>query len=58
MARLPILERSRDEHGLKIGAITDLISLPQPHEKLIERIAERPLATQSAHSGSSSIATS
>ncbi|HEY4136932.1 MAG TPA: bifunctional 3,4-dihydroxy-2-butanone-4-phosphate synthase/GTP cyclohydrolase II [Casimicrobiaceae bacterium] len=46
MARLPDLERFADAHGLKIGAITDLISYRSRTEKLIERIAERPLATQ------------
>src|SRR2546430_5053940 len=46
MARLPDLERFAEEHGLKIGAITDLIHYRSRTEKLIERIAERPLATQ------------
>ena len=46
MARLPDLERFADAHHLKIGAITDLISYRSRTEKLIERIAERPLATQ------------
>src|SRR5213596_381137 len=46
MARLPDLERFADEHGLRIGAITDLIHYRSRTEKLIERIAERPLATQ------------
>jgi 3,4-dihydroxy 2-butanone 4-phosphate synthase/GTP cyclohydrolase II len=46
MARLPDLERFAVEHGLKIGAITDLIHYRSRTEKLIERIAERPLATQ------------
>src|SRR5881394_2692399 len=46
MARLPDLERFAGEHNLKIGAITDLIHYRSRTEKLIERIAERPLATQ------------
>src|SRR6184192_3451788 len=46
MARLPDLERFAVEHRLKIGAITDLIHYRSRTEKLIERIAERPLTTQ------------
>ncbi|MET0441185.1 MAG: bifunctional 3,4-dihydroxy-2-butanone-4-phosphate synthase/GTP cyclohydrolase II [Casimicrobiaceae bacterium] len=46
MARLPDLETFAREHGLKIGAITDLIHYRSRTEKLIERIAERPLVTQ------------
>ena len=46
MARLPDLIVFAREHGLKIGAITDLIQYRSRTEKLIERIAERPLATQ------------
>jgi 3,4-dihydroxy 2-butanone 4-phosphate synthase/GTP cyclohydrolase II len=45
MARLPDLERFAAEHGLKIGAISDLIQYRSRTERLIERIAERPLAT-------------
>ena len=45
MARLPDLEAFALAHGLKIGAITDLIHYRSRTEKLIERIAERPLAT-------------
>jgi 3,4-dihydroxy 2-butanone 4-phosphate synthase/GTP cyclohydrolase II len=45
MARLPDLERFAAEHGLKIGAIADLIHYRSRTERLIERIAERPLAT-------------
>jgi len=47
MARLPDLEAFGREHGLKIGAITDLIHYRSRTEKLVERIAERPLSTQS-----------
>jgi 3,4-dihydroxy 2-butanone 4-phosphate synthase/GTP cyclohydrolase II len=36
MARLPELEVFASEHGLKIGTIADLISLPQP-----QRVADR-----------------
>ena len=46
MARLTDLEVFAQAHGLKIGAITDLIQYRSRTEKLIERIAERPLATQ------------
>ena len=46
MARLPDLEVFAAEHGLRIGAIADLIHYRSRTEKLIERIAERPLATQ------------
>src|SRR5947207_8451189 len=40
MARLPDLECFADEHGLKFGAITDLIHYLSRTEKLIERIAD------------------
>ena len=36
---------SRASHGLKIGAIADLIHYRSRTERLVERIAERPLAT-------------
>ncbi len=49
MARLPDLEVFAREHKLKIGAIADLIHYRSRTERLIERIAERPLAT---HAGS------
>ncbi len=45
MARLPDLERFAALHDLKIGAIADLIQYRNRTEKLVERIAERPLAT-------------
>ena len=45
MARLPDLEVFAAAHGLKIGAITDLIHYRSRTERLIERVAERPLAT-------------
>jgi 3,4-dihydroxy 2-butanone 4-phosphate synthase/GTP cyclohydrolase II len=45
MARLPDLERFARDHGLKIGSIVDLIHHRSRTERLVERIAERPLAT-------------
>jgi 3,4-dihydroxy 2-butanone 4-phosphate synthase/GTP cyclohydrolase II len=45
MARLPDLIAFAQEHGLKIGAIADLIHYRSRNERLIERLAERPLAT-------------
>ena len=45
MARLPDLERFSRTHALKIGAITDLIHYRSRTERLIERVAERPLTT-------------
>jgi len=45
MARLPDLARFAAEHGLRIGAIADLIQHRSRTERLVERIAERPLAT-------------
>ncbi|MCC6380640.1 MAG: 3,4-dihydroxy-2-butanone-4-phosphate synthase [Burkholderiales bacterium] len=45
MARLPDLERFAATHGLKVGAITDLIHYRSRTEKLVERLAERPIAT-------------
>jgi len=45
MARLPDLEIFAADHGLKIGAIADLIHYRSRTERLVERVAERPLAT-------------
>jgi len=45
MARMPDLAQFAAEHGLKIGAIADLIHYRSRTERLVERIAERPLAT-------------
>lgn len=45
MARLPDLMVFAREHGLKIGTIADLIQYRSEHESMIERLAERPLAT-------------
>ncbi|MEO8487769.1 MAG: bifunctional 3,4-dihydroxy-2-butanone-4-phosphate synthase/GTP cyclohydrolase II, partial [Betaproteobacteria bacterium] len=45
MARMPDLEAFAARHGLKVGTITDLIHYRSRTEKLVERIAERPIAT-------------
>jgi 3,4-dihydroxy 2-butanone 4-phosphate synthase/GTP cyclohydrolase II len=45
MARMPDLMAFAEEHGLKIGAITDLIHYRSRTERIVERIAERPLNT-------------
>ena len=45
MARLPDLERFAERHGLKIGAIADLIEYRSRTESLIARRASRPLRT-------------
>jgi 3,4-dihydroxy 2-butanone 4-phosphate synthase/GTP cyclohydrolase II len=45
MARLPDLEVFAQEHGLKVGAISDLIHYRSRTERIVERIAERPLNT-------------
>ncbi|MBS0324937.1 MAG: 3,4-dihydroxy-2-butanone-4-phosphate synthase [Proteobacteria bacterium] len=45
MARLPDLERFAERHGLRIGSIVDLIHYRSRTEKLIERLAERPITT-------------
>jgi 3,4-dihydroxy 2-butanone 4-phosphate synthase / GTP cyclohydrolase II len=45
MARRADLERFAQTHGLRIGAIADLIQHRSRTEKLVERIAERPLTT-------------
>jgi 3,4-dihydroxy 2-butanone 4-phosphate synthase/GTP cyclohydrolase II len=45
MARLPDLEAFAQEHGLLIGTIADLIQYRSRTERLVERIAERPLNT-------------
>ena len=45
MARLPDLERFAAVHGLKIGAIADLIEYRSRTESLIVRRASRPLRT-------------
>ena len=45
MARRPDLEVFACEHHLKIGTIADLIHYRSRTERLVERIAERPLST-------------
>ncbi len=45
MARMPDLVKFAELHGLKIGTIADLIQYRSRTEKLIERIAERPINT-------------
>ena len=45
MARLPDLVEFARTHGLKIGTIADLIHYRSRTERLVERIAERPLTT-------------
>jgi len=45
MARLPDLEAFASAQGLKIGTIADLIHYRSRTEKLVERIAERPITT-------------
>ncbi|HQS99485.1 MAG: 3,4-dihydroxy-2-butanone-4-phosphate synthase [Hydrogenophilales bacterium 16-64-46] len=45
MARLPDLIPFAQEHGLKIGAIADLIHYRNQTESLVERVAERPIET-------------
>ena len=49
MARLPDLIEFGKEHGLKIGTIADLIHFRSQNESLVERVAERDIAT--AHGG-------
>jgi len=45
MARRPQLEKFSEEHGLKMGAIADLIHYRVQHEKTVERVAECTLST-------------
>jgi 3,4-dihydroxy 2-butanone 4-phosphate synthase / GTP cyclohydrolase II len=45
MARLPDLLEFAREHGLKVGTIADLIHYRSQTETLVERVAERTLAT-------------
>ena len=49
MARLPDLIEFGKTHGLKIGTIADLIHFRSQTESLVERVAERDIAT--AHGG-------
>jgi 3,4-dihydroxy 2-butanone 4-phosphate synthase/GTP cyclohydrolase II len=45
MARLPDLIEFAKEHKLKIGTIADLIHYRSENERLVERVAERPMST-------------
>ncbi|MCM1513074.1 MAG: bifunctional 3,4-dihydroxy-2-butanone-4-phosphate synthase/GTP cyclohydrolase II [Oxalobacter formigenes] len=45
MARLPDLLRFGEKHGIRIGAIADLIRYRSQHESMIERMGERLLNT-------------
>lgn len=45
MARLPDLIPFAQQHGLKIGTIADLIEHRIRNEKLVERVASRPVQT-------------
>ncbi|MBI2311945.1 MAG: 3,4-dihydroxy-2-butanone-4-phosphate synthase [Betaproteobacteria bacterium] len=45
MARLPDLLEFAREHGVKIGTIADLIHYRSRTEKLVQRVAERPITT-------------
>ncbi len=45
MARLPDLIEFGNAHGLKIGTIADLIHFRSQNESLVERVAERDIAT-------------
>ena len=45
MARMPDLLAFAAQHGLKVGVITDLIHHRSRTERIVERIAERPLNT-------------
>jgi 3,4-dihydroxy 2-butanone 4-phosphate synthase / GTP cyclohydrolase II len=45
MARMPDLLAFAAQHGLKVGVITDLIQHRSRTERIVERIAERPLNT-------------
>jgi len=49
MARLPDLVEFARKHGLKIGAIADLIHYRSQNERLIERVGERPIHTAEGH---------
>ena len=45
MARLPELIEFAAAHGLKIGAISDLIEYRARTEKLVEKVSEKPVGT-------------
>jgi 3,4-dihydroxy 2-butanone 4-phosphate synthase/GTP cyclohydrolase II len=45
MARLPQLQEFAQHHGLKIGAISDLIHYRSETERLVETVSQRPIKT-------------
>jgi 3,4-dihydroxy 2-butanone 4-phosphate synthase/GTP cyclohydrolase II len=45
MARMPELTAFAQRHGLKLGTISDLIHYRSQNERLVERVAERVIAT-------------
>lgn len=45
MARMPELMEFAKQHGLKVGTISDLIRHRSENEKLVERVADRQVAT-------------
>ncbi|HXS51955.1 MAG TPA: bifunctional 3,4-dihydroxy-2-butanone-4-phosphate synthase/GTP cyclohydrolase II [Usitatibacter sp.] len=45
MARMPELLAFAQKHGLRVGTIADLIRYRSENEKLIERVADRTIAT-------------
>src|SRR5258706_11478791 len=45
MARMPDLEQFAARHGLKLGTIVDLIRYRSENEKLVERVADKPIHT-------------
>ena len=45
MARMPELREFAAKHNLKLGTIADLIHHRSQHERLVERVAERVIAT-------------
>jgi 3,4-dihydroxy 2-butanone 4-phosphate synthase/GTP cyclohydrolase II len=49
MARMPELTDFAARHGLKLGTIADLIHHRSRTEKLVERVAERQIATAYGH---------
>ncbi len=46
MARLPDLEVFAEQHGLKIGTVSDLIKYKTRNEKLVRRVAETRIPTR------------
>jgi 3,4-dihydroxy 2-butanone 4-phosphate synthase/GTP cyclohydrolase II len=47
MARLPDLIAFSQQHGIKIGTISDLIAYRSQNESLVDRVLERPIETSS-----------